>query len=103
MTYRIEITERAAADAESAYAWIAEHISPEQAERWYRGLLRQIATLSKSARRCPLADENDRFPHELRVLLYGKRRSTYRVLFTIEGDTVYVLFVHHGARDELKP
>lgn len=103
MTYRVEVTERAQADTESAYAWIAANISPEQAERWYRGLLRQIATLSKLARRCPLADESDRFPHELRVLLYGKRRNTYRIIFTIEDETVYVLFVHHSARDGLKP
>lgn len=66
-------------------------------------MLRQIGTLSKSAGRCPLADESGKFSCELRVLLYGKRRNTYRIIFTIEDDTAHVLFVHHSARDELKP
>jgi plasmid stabilization system protein ParE len=103
VTYRVEITEQAQSDADEAFAWIAEHLSREQAERWYRGLLREIATLSRSPGRCPVADESSRFPYELRVLLYGKRRNKYRVIFTIQADAVFVLFVHHSARDELHP
>jgi plasmid stabilization system protein ParE len=103
VTYRVEVTEQAQADAEAAYEWIVEHRSREQGERWYRGLLRQIATLSKSPLRCPLAGESDKFPHKLRVLLYGKRGNKYRVIFTVENDTAVVLFVHHSARDELQP
>ncbi|MGO9916248.1 MAG: hypothetical protein ACLQIB_16310 [Isosphaeraceae bacterium] len=37
------------ADADEAYAWIAEHRSPAQAERWYQGLIKQMETLTRSA------------------------------------------------------
>ncbi len=36
-------------------------------------------------------------------LLYGRRRSAYRILFTIDGQTVNVLRVRHAAQDRLKP
>lgn len=80
MTYRFEISERARADADEVYAWIAQH-SPEQAERWYQGLFEQIEVLTSHPLRCPLAAENDKFPEEIREMLYGKRRNKYRIFF----------------------
>ena len=47
MTYRLRVTARAVADADEAYAWIAEHLSPAQAERWYQGLFKQMETLTR--------------------------------------------------------
>jgi mRNA-degrading endonuclease RelE of RelBE toxin-antitoxin system len=35
------------------------------------------------------------------VLLFGKRRGVYRVLFTIRRDTVHVLTVRHSAQRSL--
>ena len=35
---------------------------------------------------------------ELRELLYGKRTGTYRVLYTVTGQTVRVLHVRHASR-----
>jgi plasmid stabilization system protein ParE len=101
--YQIEITARAQADADAAYAWIAEHLSPERAERWYQGLFKQIETLTRQPQRCPLALENYEFPEEIRVLLYGKRANKYKILFTIRATTVVILYVHHGARDKIEP
>lgn len=102
MTYRFEISDQARADADGAYAWIAER-SPEQAERWYQGLFKQIEILTCHPLLCPVAAENDKFPEEIRVMLYGKRQNTYRIIFTIRDDTVVVLYVRHGARDEIEP
>jgi hypothetical protein len=31
-------------------------------------------------------------------LLYGRKPHVYRVLFTIEGEAVYVLHILHGRR-----
>ncbi len=102
MTYRFEISDRARADADEAYAWIAQS-SPEQAERWYQGLFEQIETLTSRPLLYPVAAENDKFPEEIREMLYGKRRNKYRIVFTIRDDTVVVLYVRHGARDEIGP
>jgi plasmid stabilization system protein ParE len=103
VTYRLRITARAVADADEAYAWIAEHFSPAKAESWYEGLFKQMATLTRLPLRCPLAAESDKFPEELRQLLYGKRNNKYRIIFTIRDADIVVLFIHHSSRDELEP
>jgi len=103
VTYRLRVTARAVADADEAYAWIAEHLSPAQAERWYQGLFKQMKTLTRQPSRCPRATESDKFPEELRELLYGKRNSKYRIVFAIRNEDVVVLYVHHAARKELEP
>jgi plasmid stabilization system protein ParE len=103
VTYRLRVTARAVADADETYDWMAEHQSVAQAERWYQGLFKHIETLTRQPSRCPRAAERDKFPEELRELLYGKRKSKHRVIFTIRNDEVVVLFVHHSARKELEP
>ena len=37
MTYRLRVTARAVGDADAAYAWIAEHLSPAQASAGIKG------------------------------------------------------------------
>jgi plasmid stabilization system protein ParE len=103
--YRIEITDRAQADADAAYEWMTEHISPAFAERWYQELFRQIETLKQHPTRCPRAPESHKFPEEIRELVYGKRKhkNKYRIIFTIREDTVVILYVYHSAKDELEP
>ncbi len=103
--YRLEITERARDDADAAYAWMFENISPAYAETWYEGLFKQIATLAKLPARCPVARESRKFPEEIRELIYGKAKHQhkYRILFTIRDDVVVILSVHHSSRKELEP
>ena len=103
MTYTLRVTARAVADADEAHAWMAKHFSSAQADRWYQGLFRHMETLTRQPQRCPRAAESDKFPEELRELLYGKRKNKYRIIFTIRGDAVFVLFIHHAARKELEP
>ena len=102
MSYRICVTARALEDADEAYAWIAEHISLLQAERWYQGLFRKIDTLTRFPTRCPCAAESVNFPEELRELLYGTRKNKHRILFTIRDNDVVLLYIHHSVRGELK-
>jgi len=45
-----------------------------------------------------LAPENEVFDFEVRKLLYGKRPHVYRILFTIENETVTILHIRHGRR-----
>jgi plasmid stabilization system protein ParE len=103
MTYRIIIEPTAEREIRSAVRWKTENASPTVAARWYNGLLKKIATLRTHPSRCPLAAENDKFPVEIRELLYGRRRNIFRIIYTIQNDTVFILYVHHGARQELEP
>lgn len=103
MTFRIAVEPTAEAGIRSAMAWYARNASPAVAARWYNGLVRRVNTLRSSPRRCPLADEDEGFEEEIRVLLYGKRRGIFRVLFTIRGDEVHILYVRHGAQGPVTP
>ncbi|MEM9450189.1 MAG: type II toxin-antitoxin system RelE/ParE family toxin [Cyanobacteria bacterium P01_E01_bin.6] len=97
MTFRVEITPVAEGEIEKAYCWYREQ-NPEFADRWFRELMNAIATLQEKPRRCAFATEDNVFPEEVRQLLYGKSRRVYRILFTIQVDTVYVLYVRHAAQ-----
>jgi len=107
MIHRVHIPETAEAEVDTAYFWLLRH-SPERASRWHEGLLQAIESLSEMPGRCPLARENDYFEPEVRQLLYGRGRNTYRILFTLipdaeEGEPpiVRILHVLHGAQQTL--
>jgi len=97
-TYRVEPTDKALVDAGEAYFWISER-SEKAALSWYEGLLTAFRSLEQNPRRCPLAPESAFFEQEIRQLIDGK----YRILFTVQGATVFVLRVRHVAREYLKP
>jgi len=101
MIYRIEISSVAEADADNAFLRISQ-VTPEKAKQWYEGLLKAIESLSKMPKRCPLARENQYSSHEIRQLLYGQGRRTYRILFTVLDDmTVRILHIRSAAQQTL--
>jgi plasmid stabilization system protein ParE len=103
MTYRITIEATAEREIRAIVRWKTQNASPTVAARWYNGLLKRVGTLRTHPTRCPITAENDKFPIEIRELLYGRRRNVFRIIFTIRDDTVSILFVHHGAQQELEP
>src|SRR5690349_15095605 len=102
MKYEVIVQASAQAEIEAAYEWLARR-APATAVRWYGRLVKAIETLADNPLRCSLAPEDEYFPEEIRNLLYGKRKSNYRVIFTVRGDTVHVLHFRRGARQVLKP
>lgn len=71
--------------------------------RWFQGLQEAIASLSNFPQRCAHAPESKSFPFEGRHLLYGRKPHVYRILFTVEGDKVFILHIRHGRREAVKP
>jgi hypothetical protein len=53
-------------------------------------------------KRCPLARENEHFSQDIRQLIYGKGRNSYRILFTVlegqEVPTVRILHIRHAVQ-----
>jgi len=102
MKYRVEISSLAEAEADSAFLRLSQANFPVKASQWYSGLLQAIESLSQMPKRCPLAKENQYFSQEVRQLLYGKGRNSYRILFTIlegqEVSTVRILRIRYGAQ-----
>jgi hypothetical protein len=74
------------------------------AARWYAGLWKAIAKLAKMPERHPVAEEeSEQFGLTLRQMLYGRRRGVYRILFSIEGDVVYLHYIRHSAQGPIEP
>ncbi len=105
MNYRIEISSVAEAEADIAFLNLAQVVSSTKAVQWYEGLLQTIESLSQMPKRCPLARENQRFGQEIRQLLYGRGRNTYRILFTIleeqDDPIVRILHIRYAAQRTL--
>ncbi len=97
MDYQPRFSERAINDARIIYDQIADH-SPERAEKWRRGIFARIDTLRRLPYRCPRAVEGGRSGKDVRELLYGKRMSTYRVLFVVQDDVVTILAIRRATR-----
>jgi len=98
MSFRVEITTEAEGDLDSILDWLISEHAGDTGIRWFEALEDAIATLAEFPERCSVAPESRLFPFEVRQLLYGNKPHIYRVLFTIEEKTVYVLRVRHGRR-----
>jgi len=103
MAFRVRITAKAKRDLDSVLARLLSQEAGEAGLRWFQGLREAVASLAHSPQRCPLAAEDALFPFEVRHLLYGRTPHVYRILFTIEGDTVSVLHIRHGRRQPVRP
>ena len=98
MTYRVVFTARARTDAIEQFRYLADK-SPAAAARWYAGLEKAIANLSTLPERHPIAeDESEELGLTLRRMLYGRRAGVFRIMFSIEGDTVTLHYVRHSAQ-----
>lgn len=102
MRYRVVVTAAAKQNLRTAYAWAAEH-APVTAALWLGRFEAELETLTQFPERCQLAPENAFVEPEIRQLIFGKRRSAFRALFTIVGDEVRVLHVRGAARDLAQP
>jgi toxin ParE1/3/4 len=91
--FHVNITLTAEEDVEEIWTYIAAD-SPEEANKFILRLEHQVAALERFPQRCPLIPENVLLGTQNRHLLYGN----YRTIFRIEGKTVYVLRIIHGAR-----
>lgn len=99
--YRVVITPFAEDNIREAYEWfLAEN--PVYADRWRDDIGKGIIGLEVLPESHPIAPESDDFDCEIRYLLIG-RGVPWRVFFTIDEETVYVLHVRHGNRDYWHP
>ena len=102
MKYQVIVTAAAKQDLRNAYLWAAER-APLTAARWLHRLEAELQTLADYPERFQLAPENGLVESEIRQLIFGRRRSAYRALFTIVGDQVQVLHIRRAARDWATP
>lgn len=84
--------------------WWADHHSSEQAARWMDAIQSQLESIVEFPDSHSLSAENGDFPYEIRDKLLGLgSRPSYRAVFTVKDNTVYVLTVRRSAQDALRP
>jgi len=104
MSYRVIVLPQARNDIDRNADWWAEHHSVEQAVQWSDAMYDQIETLADFPESHAFSAQNEAFPYEIRDKLLGLgSRPSYRAVFTIKDDTVYVLTVQRAAQDSLQP
>jgi plasmid stabilization system protein ParE len=104
MTFRVILLPRAEADIEANAQWWATHHSAEQAARWFDAIHEQLKSLAVFPESNGLSAESEDFPYEIRDKLLGLgSRPSYRAVFTIKDDAVYVLTVRRSAQDFVRP
>ena len=99
MTYRVELTDRAARDLELLYLE-KNAVESQAAARWYNRLEEAVSALATYPYRCPVAPEGRKMKRKLWHLLYGKKPHVYRVIYEIDEQqqAVWVLTIRHAAR-----
>ena len=100
--YQVIIQPEAEQGIKEAYYWVSQY-SPRNARNWLDGIYKAIMSLEQMPLRCSVAFENNFFEQEIRQLLYGKSKNTYRILFTVIDMTVHILYVRHSAQQPLSP
>jgi plasmid stabilization system protein ParE len=80
MKYQVRLSARAERDVDQVLRWFHGQRATVAGGRWYANLMAKIETLEKQPERCRLADESTDLEIELRELLFGRRRGTYRIL-----------------------
>lgn len=96
MKFRVLLTDDAAGDLASLYDYIAGHDSPERADYVLDQIERAFWGLSEFP-------ERGTYPNELITLGNREYREIYfkpyRIIYKIEGDSVYVLLIVDGRRN----
>ncbi len=98
MAYRVLQTDESHRDLARILDWLLEQHAGETGLRWFDRLQTAMETLSEHPLRCGLAPESKEFGIEVRQLIYGRKPHSYRVLFTIEDESVVILNIRHGRR-----
>jgi plasmid stabilization system protein ParE len=97
MIYRVIVTPAAEIDLRTAYRYICSY-APVAARDWIHRARQAAKTLARRPERCPLAPESVSFDLPVRELFFGSgNRGTYRFLFVVLDQSVYILHVRHGS------
>ncbi|MFO0825429.1 MAG: type II toxin-antitoxin system RelE/ParE family toxin [Gemmataceae bacterium] len=99
MARTVTVQQRAVADQLAIVRSISRLVSVASATRWRQRIEKVIAALANDADQWPEADEASGLGIDLRYRLFDRHRHAYRVLFTIDDQTVYVHRVLHAAQD----
>ena len=103
MARTVIVQRLAVVDQVAAVRSITLRTSLASAIRWRARIESVINALADNADQWAEADEAANLGINLRCRMFGRRPHVYRILFTIQGDAVFVHRVLHAAHDWLAP
>lgn len=101
MTLRLDIRKLARDDVRRNADWLRTTFSLAKSTRWVAGVVVAFDSLRQRPEQYPEADEAADLSLPLRYKLFGRRPHVFRILFTIEGNTINVLRVLHASQDRM--
>src|SRR5207237_6061038 len=103
MSRTIRIVERARADVDSIFTWLAPR-SVRGAISWYLAFRRAIDRIGDAPESFPEAAESHRLGRQLRQALFKTRRGrTYRIVFEVSATEVMILRLRGPGQAPLRP
>ncbi|WP_350213868.1 type II toxin-antitoxin system RelE/ParE family toxin [Botrimarina sp.] len=103
MRLRVVKSPRAAGSVIATSQWIAQR-SLEGAERWLDALESTLELLSTQPTARGVAPESERFEETIRQMPFATRSGLkYRVLYTVRGETIFVVAVRGPSQSLLTP
>lgn len=98
--YRVFFLPQADAEIQDSYEWGSIFWGPDEAEKWLQELYDlAFRRLKRFPASCPIAPESAESDQEIRHYIIGR----YRVLFSIDGDSVIVLRLTGPFEGALRP
>ena len=100
MLYQIAFEEDAIEDIRKTLRWIERNAKghpQKKAGQWFNAMQKAVDSLSQFLFRCSPATEDSLVDEVVRQLLFQQ----YRILYTVRGDTVYVLHIRHQNQESL--
>ena len=99
MEYRVEIQPQAQADLDAIYEWVVSR-APYRGPLWFERLEAAIASLRIYPERYPADRKLEHRGTKVRKLAFGKHPNEIRIYYALVDDTVHVIHVRHGRRQE---
>lgn len=104
MIYRVIILPLAEVDLERNARWWSKHHSSVQAQRWLDTVYEQLKSLANSPDTYALCIESGDFAFDIRDKFVGLgKRPSYRAIFTIQDEQVFVLSIRRSSQDAVTP
>jgi toxin ParE1/3/4 len=101
MAHRVKFRPKAEQDLETLFRHIVQE-TPLRGPRWMSGLEDAIYSLREMPERGSIVRRFSKSTVAVRQLLYGRYPHIYKIYFTVESNTVWILHIRHGARQEPK-
>jgi plasmid stabilization system protein ParE len=100
-----EVIMTAVAEAEliNSFRYLRRTASRAVAADWLRRILEAVHSLRTMPERCGQAAEADTTGQDVRELLFGRRRSTVRIVFVIQHGAVSIRHIRRATRGPVPP